>query len=169
MSDKKIYGSKGISIICGLCIGVMLKLFAVDILYVSGDSMSPTIRHGDIIFVNKLAYGLVRPFGADLIASWSSPSPGDIVIYIYNSSAVVKRCIATEGMPLDFSADSGYSLHIGGHTIPLDQEQYHKLHTASVVPDNMIFAVGDNYSASVDSRTYGFIAENNILGKVLWK
>lgn len=156
-------------ILFGLCAGIILKLFIIDILKVSGSSMEPTIHHGDIILVNKLSYGFVRPFGASLLVSWNKPKVGDIVIYIYNNNPVVKRCIATEGMPLDFSTDYGYSLHTGNYTVPLDKEQYLKLRSAACVPDNMIFAVGDNYHESVDSRTYGFIATDNILGKVLWK
>ena len=40
---------------------------------------------------------------------------------------------------------------------------------SAVVPEGYVLAIGDNYSQSIDSRTYGFVPVKNILGKVLWK
>ncbi|MBO5137120.1 MAG: signal peptidase I [Spirochaetaceae bacterium] len=156
-------------ILAGIFIGIILKLFVFDVLRVEGTSMEPAIQDGNTVIVFKLAYGLVRPFSEDLIISWAEPKPGDIVLYFYNNRAVIKRCVAVAGEPLDFSFTSGYSLLVGGKEIPLTENQYQRIKHSHQVPNGMILAIGDNYSESIDSRNYGFVSVDNILGKVLKK
>ena len=129
--------------------------------------MEPSFHDGQTVCVNKLAYGLVKPFSDTLIYKWAEPAAGDTVIYLYNNKIVIKRCIATAGTPLEYSADSGYTLHVGTKAIPLTDLQYHRMMTSASVPEGMILAIGDNYAQSVDSRTYGFVPVRNVIGKVL--
>ena len=79
--------------------------------------------------------------------------------------------MAVSGDELECSADNSYNytLRVGDSIIPLTQEQYLNLKNSSAVPKGYILAIGDNYEVSVDSRTYGFVSERNILGKVLCK
>lgn len=159
-------------IVClGLLAGFFLKLFVFEVLTVSGESMSPCLNDGDRLFVSKLAYGLCEPYGEKLLAQWKRPERGDIVIYLYNNKIVVKRCVAVSGDKLEFSADNEYNhiLRAGDFSIPLNQIQYLNLKDSVSVPQGYILAIGDNYEVSVDSRTYGFVSERNILGKVLCK
>ncbi len=155
------------AIIIGLIIGVLLKLFVIDIVYVSGDSMVPTIANNDMIIINKLAYGIPKPFGSELIVQWGSPKTDDIIVYLYNNKMVVKRCVGIAGEVLDFSSDSEYIITVGENTFPLSQEQYQRIKFDYVVPEGTVFAIGDNPLHSVDSRDYGFISTKNILGKVV--
>ncbi len=151
----------------GLLAGISLKLFAADILHISGSSMEPGIRDGSVVLVNKLAYGIVQPFGDRLLCSWAEPAAGDIVIYLYNNKIIIKRCAATGGTPLDYSADKGYTLLVNNASFPLSAEQYYTMCTIRSVPEGTILAIGDNAAVSVDSRTYGFIPVNNVLGKAV--
>ncbi|MBQ7158048.1 MAG: signal peptidase I [Treponema sp.] len=162
--DKK----KTIYLICaGLLIGLFLKLFVLDVLHVSGTSMVPAINNGDRLFVNKLAYGLVRPYGGKLLIQWSEPKRNDVIIYLYNNKIVVKRCVATGGETLAYSDDSVYTLHVGEKHIPLTETQWQNLKDIHSVPDGYVLAIGDNYEESVDSRNYGFVSVRTILGKVI--
>nr|WP_318716038.1 S26 family signal peptidase [uncultured Treponema sp.] len=78
MEKIKIPGYvKSLSI--GVCIGILLKIFILDILTVSGTSMEPTLQDGQIILVNRLAYGLAKPFGSNLMFSWNKPKENEIV------------------------------------------------------------------------------------------
>lgn len=158
-----------IIILIGLSIGMCLKLFVVDIVKVSGDSMAPTIKDGSIVVINKLAYGIVNPFGSDLLVQWALPQKTDIVTYLYNNKMVIKRCAGISGEVLDFSSDLNYTMHIGDKVYPLSEQQYQRIKFDGVVPDNTVFVIGDNAKDSVDSRDYGFIPVNNILGKVVYK
>ena len=131
--------------------------------------MEPNVKDKSSVIVGKLSFGLVKPFGDDLIIQWGSPKPDDIILYYYNNKTVIKRCVAVAGDTLEFSAFQGYSVCAGENTIPLKESQYQRLKHNSVVPKGMIFAVGDNYAESIDSRDYGFVSEKNILGKVLFR
>lgn len=153
--------------LCGIVIGVLLKLFVFEVLHVSGTSMTPAISDGQSIFVNKLAYGIVSPAGDSLLVSWSKPQREDIVVYLHNNKIVVKRCIAIEGDLLEYSFDTGYTLYVGEKNIPLTELQYALMRTCDKVPEGYILTVGDNYAESVDSRNYGFVSVKNILGKVV--
>ncbi|MBQ1197204.1 MAG: signal peptidase I, partial [Spirochaetaceae bacterium] len=122
-----------------------------------------------IIFINKLAYGIVQPFSSSFLVQWDSPKENDVVIYLYNDKMVVKRCIATEFTPLEFYQDSEYNMEVNNKNIPLKEEQFQRIKNSYFVPEGMILAIGDNYAESVDSRNYGFVSVKNIIGKVLCK
>ncbi len=154
------------SIIIGLCIGVVLKMFVFDIVRISGDSMDPAIESNSMAIINKLAYGITTPFGEELVVQWANPKKNDIVTFVYNNKMVVKRCVAIEGEVLDFSDDSRYII-IGEKSFPLSEQQFQRIKFNTVVPDGTILAIGDNSEFSVDSRDYGFISVENILGKVI--
>ena len=147
--------------------GIAIKLFVADILHISGSSMEPGIRDGSVVLVNKLAYGIVQPFGSRLLCSWAEPSAGDVVIYLYDNKIIIKRCAAIGGAPLDYSADKGYTLLVNNTSYPLSAEQYYAMRTIHSVPEGTILAIGDNAAVSVDSRNYGFIPVGNVLGKAV--
>lgn len=153
----------------GIALGLGLKIFCFDLLFISGSSMEPDIKDGNKVWINKLAYGFIKPFGDELVCQWSKPKVGDVILYFYNNRAVIKRCVAVEGDWLDFSSGLGYSLVVNGKNIPLTESQYQKLKHNQQVPLGMILALGDNYSESVDSRDYGFVAVKNVLGRIISK
>ena len=156
-------------ILTGIAIGTFIKFFMLDFMRVSGSSMENTIHDNSVISVSRIAFGISLPFSDTLLVQWNEPKRNDIVIYLYNNKIVVKRCVAVAGDSLDYSADSQYILFTGGHEITLTAEQYECMKNSDVVPEGYILAIGDNYSKSIDSRTYGFVPVKNILGKVLWK
>lgn len=154
-------------ICAGIFAAVLIKFFVIDVLYINGTSMEPQFKEGQRIIVNKAAYGIQKPFSAELLVKWKEPETDDVIIYLYNDKLVIKRCAATEGTVLEYSYDSEYNLYAGDKIIPLTEIQYHRMKSSSVVPEGMILAVGDNYAESIDSRMYGFVPVKNILGKVI--
>ena len=169
MKNPKKQISLPIIFLITLIFAFLIKLFVLDIVVVSGTSMMPNIKDGQTIFINKLAYGIVRPFSSSFLVQWDTPKENDVVIYLYNDKMVVKRCVATEFTPLVFSQNSEYNMEVNEKIIPLKEEQYHRIKNSSFVPEGMILAIGDNYDESVDSRNYGFVSVKNIIGKVLCK
>ncbi|MBQ9631206.1 MAG: signal peptidase I, partial [Treponema sp.] len=129
-------------IFLGLAIGIIIKLFIFDILHIKGKSMEPAIRDNSIVFVNKLAYGLVKPGSRFFFTQWSEPKTGDVVIYLYDNKIVVKRCVATGGTNLDFSSNSEYSMTVGEKTISLTKEQFDSFQNCKTVPEGFILALG---------------------------
>jgi signal peptidase I len=159
-----------ILLFCSVIIAALLvKIFAIDLLFVSGPSMRPTLTAGTPIIEFKLAWGIPVPFSNRYLVRWGVPRVGDVVVYPLHGNYVVKRCAATAGMKLEFSRERGYSVFVGEKRIPLDERQYQNLKDARRVPEGMIFALGDNMTESRDSRDYGFVSIDSVRGKALWK
>lgn len=158
-----------LTIFLGISIGVLIKVFILDIILINGESMEPNFHAGQIALVNRMAYGLNRPFSDVLMTSWSSPKIGDVVIYMIDDIQVIKRCVAVEGDLLEYSSDSGYNLTVEGRSFPLTEEQFHRMKDFGSVPEGTVMTIGDNHDVSIDSRTYGFVSVKNILGKVICK
>ena len=148
------------SIIAALMICVLLFVFGIRIIDVSGSSMNPTLFNGDKLIVSKLFY---------------EPKVGDIVIFKTDSydpdKALVKRIIATEGQVINIDFDNGI-IYIDNEPI---EEDYIKELTKNkldfigpkTVPENCVFVMGDNRNASTDSRDsrIGMVDKRLIIGK----
>ena len=162
-------------ILTGICIGLLIKLFVIDVMKINGTSMEPSLKDGSVVVLNKLAYGIPKPFGDKLIVHWAEPEPGDVVIYLYQNRYVIKRCVGVADMPLEyhsnleytFETEHLYKMSVNGKEIPLTETQFHLIGMSRSVPEGTILAVGDNYTQSVDSRDYGFVPVENVIGKVL--
>ena len=112
--------------------------------------MKPTLQSGQIVIVNKISYGLILPFSDRYILSWNLPEKGDVVVLPHRTDTkiVVKRCIAkeTERIPEELAVLYGVE---------------------ATVPRGFVFVMGDNQIDSIDSRSYGLIPVDEILGKVI--
>ncbi len=141
-------------------IAAALRLFLAEPTLVDGGSMTPTLRNGERILVEKITY------------LFSSPQRGDIVICHYPDyfQYCVKRVIGLAGETV--SIQDGY-VHINGR--PLDEGEY--LHQATygdmppvTVPDGHVFVMGDNRAknGSLDSRhrKVGTIPLERVSGRV---
>jgi signal peptidase I len=119
-------------------------------------SMQPTLYPGDYVIVNKLAYR----FGG-------SPERGDVIVFRYppNPEAIpyIKRVI---GLPEDQVHIADGKIYINGQ---LMLEPYLKVTTNRggdwTVPAGNLFVMGDNRNNSSDSRTWGFVPLENIIGR----
>jgi signal peptidase I len=110
---------------------LIMKFFLFDFMIAEGSSMSPAIKSGTVLVVNRLVYGFRLPWSGDYLLRWSAPKPGDVVVfYTPQGMTAVKRC--------------------GG-----------------VLETGEFIALGDNSLQSFDSRSYGPVRTDNIIGKVL--
>jgi len=157
-------------VLVGIVVGILLKLFIIDIVKIGGESMLPTLQNNSYVFVSKIAYGIRNPFTNNYIITWKRPENTDIVLALQDSKVIVKRVVAKENDTLDFCNNSLYSISVNTRTIPLTKEQYAFFAEFKTVPKAMLLLIVDNYEKSIDSRHYGFVAEESVLGKVvLWK
>ena len=151
-----------IIVVLAVVLGI-LRIFMLDILIISGRSMIPTLIPTQIVIVNKMYYGILWPFGNQYIIRWHSPVPGDIIVFLnrFDNTNTVKRCIASAGDPIKI--ENG-RLFINNRILPLKYYQEIKWKNYNKVPNEYIFVAGDNLDSSVDSREYGFISNDSILG-----
>ncbi len=145
-----------------LALGLYIILFDASY-YVDGESMLPTLdggvdgvdTDGDVLYLNILA----------------TPSRGDIVVFTidYGSGerTLVKRVI---GVPGDTILIENGELYVNGE---LQEEDYILEPMSSyfsislTVPEGYYFVLGDNRNNSNDSRSFGCISEDSIIG-VCW-
>jgi signal peptidase I len=154
-------------------------------------SMKPTIVEGDVILINKLVYGLRVPLAGASIYPYSGPERGDIVVFesARAKKRLVKRVI---GLPGDIVAIKNNRLIINAqathyrevglaedgmlfeesfsgsrHLVTLNISSLLRANYGPVVvPDDHYFVLGDTRANSADSRVYGFVPRNEIVGRV---
>jgi len=124
---------------------------------VDGFSMEPTLRNGEFVIVNKLAYKL------------GSPSIGDVIVFRYPrdpSQEFIKRVI---GLPGDQVKVSNGQVYVNGKQL---NEPYiatpPRYNGEWVVPAGGLFVLGDNRNNSSDSHSWGGVPLGNIIGKALF-
>lgn len=156
-------------IAAGIAAGIILKFFVIDILRISGTSMEPALKNGSRVAVNKLAYGLVKPFRGEFFFQWNEPETDDIVIYLHDNKIVIKRVVGESGDLLEFSENSRYTVKINQKEISLTPVQFQRMKNFEKIPEGYVFTLGDNQKNSVDSRDYGFVSVKNIMGKIIGK
>lgn len=155
-------------------------------------SMTPTILEGDRIVVDKLAYDLRVPFTYVRLARWGAPRRGDVVVLYEpgNGQRLVKRVV---GLPGDVVALRGDVLYLNGkaqrYSRPevaggnvLISEYFEgrphalKLHPwlparrdfgPVRVPAGDYFVMGDNRDLSFDSRYFGPVPAQRIVGRAV--
>ncbi len=151
-------------IIVVFVIVILLRSFVFETFFVQGDSMDPTIKSGQLVFVNKLAY------------LWSEPKRGDIVVAVPRvyPGRVIKRIIGLPGewfsienqriVIRDSRTDKGVNLDESYLSIPDTPEVGT---TRWNIDPKEYFALGDNRAVSIDSRELGPIDFWSIKGKVV--
>lgn len=85
---------------------LMIRSSIFSIYVIPTGSMLPTIKIDDRVFANKLAYGLMLPFGERQVVSWSTPKRGDIVLFKspLEDQTFVKRVVGIGGDHIRFRA-----------------------------------------------------------------
>jgi len=87
--------------------------------WVPTGSMKPTIREGDLVLVNKLAYDLKMPFTLWRLAEWGDPQRGDVVVFFspHDGQRLVKRVIAGPGDTVELRSNT---LYLNGQKMTYD-------------------------------------------------
>lgn len=126
---------------------------------VDGSSMEPNFHDGDYVIVNRMAYRL-----GDI-------QRGDVIVFPYplnEEEDYIKRVI---GLPGDHVAVYGGVVYVNGVAL-FETYIMEKPDTDSaevVVPDGYVFVMGDNRNASSDSRSWGPLKIEKIIGKAVFR
>lgn len=136
-------------------IAVLIATLLLPILQISGDSMSPTLEHDEIVVLLKT----------------KNYQRGDLIGFYYQGKILLKRVIALPEDEIAIDADG--NVYINGELL---EEPYVNdkglgdcdLEFPYKVPGTCYFVMGDRRSNSVDSRNsvIGAVSRDDIIGKV---
>ena len=163
-------------IVGALLVAFLIKTFLMQAYYIPSSSMTPALQVGDRVLVNKLSY------------EFGEVSRGDLVVFkrtevdTGNKTDLIKRVIATEGELLEISGGEIFITEKGGKDRKLLVEPYlaegvttqgfafeglcpESEANTCLVPENFIFVMGDNRSGSRDSRYFGPVNTDDIVGR----
>lgn len=134
--------------------------------------MESNLLIGDHLLVNKFAYGINPGFLSKLFP-YKEPKRGDVIVFKYPNNPEVAYVKRLMGMPGDKLEMIGRTVYINGKALKEDYTQYTRPesvydHFGPVyVPKGQYFAMGDNRDNSQDSRYWGTVPRDYILGKAL--
>lgn len=139
-------------------VAVLVATLWLPVLQIYGNSMTPTLQDGDIIFSMKT----------------SEIENGDIVAFYYNNKILVKRAICGSGDWIDIKEDGTVYVNDAAIDEPYLTEKALgdcDIELPYQVPDGKIFVMGDHRSISVDSRStsVGSVAQEQIVGKIVFR
>lgn len=144
----------------------LIYLFVAQPHKVSGNSMVPTFRSGDYILTDKLSYRFNRPERGDVIVL---KNPRD------ENQDFIKRIIALPNETVSIKDDTVFvnGLQMQELYLPADTPTHpgNFLHEGEdiKVPQNQFIVFGDNRNASSDSREWGTITKEEIVGRVTFR
>jgi signal peptidase I len=116
------------------------------VIKVEGESMAPTLNHGDRVFVRTTKLDRVRPGDIVVVSPSLGDRPPDVPLR-YGPHLIIKRVLAVPGDP------------IPRHPAPLFGDL-----PDPVVPAGRLLLLGDNPAASQDSRQLGYFRGDGWLG-----
>ncbi len=171
----KLFGS-------ALLIALVIKTSLVEAYNIPSGSMEDTLMTGDFILGNKFIYGAKIPLLPIRLPALSEPEPGDIVIFKFPlnmSQNYIKRCIAGPGQVVEIRNKKVY---VDGRLIEEPEFSKHTDNRVRArgsydssrdnfgpleVPEGQFFVMGDNRDNSYDSRFWGCVPRENILGSAI--
>jgi len=147
-----------------ILIVIPIRYFIFQPFVISGSSMSPNFHNGDYVIVDELSYKL------------SEPKRGDVIVFHFPknpSERFIKRII---GLPNETVEINGAKITITkktGEKIVLDEKYipkkiYFGKEKVTLGKDDY-FVLGDNRAFSYDSRRWGTLKREQIIGKVLFR
>jgi len=141
-------------IIITALIVVPFRMYVAQPFIVSGSSMEQTYHNGDYLIVDELTY------------RFRQPQTGEVIIFKYPknpSQDFIKRII---GKPSEKVEIRGGKVFVNGQELNEDYYKGQTLIDVSVTLDKgQYFVLGDNRPFSSDSRYWGTVPENLIIGR----
>jgi len=170
-------------LLIAVVLAVIIKTSIVEAYKIPSASMEDTLLVGDFLIANKFIYGARLPFLDWRLPAISDPEPGDVVIFKWpgdKTTNYIKRCVAVGGQTVEVIDKVVY---VDGEKFP---DPVHMKFAKPVaerpssgrdtpdnwgpyeVPQGFYFMMGDNRDHSYDSRFWGPVSDDLILGEAMF-
>ena len=155
---RSVLRSTVYSLISVAAVAVLIATLWLPVLQIYGNSMTPTLEDGEIVFSVKT----------------SDFEIGDVIAFYYNNKILVKRVICGPGDWINIDSDGTVYVNDVEIEEPYVTDKAFgdcNIELPYQVPDGKIFVMGDHRSTSVDSRNsvVGCVAQEQIVGKIVFR
>jgi signal peptidase I len=169
-----------ILIVVALAVAVIIKTFLVQAFYIPSASMRDTLLEGDRVMVNKLSFRFGEPERGDVIVFDSPLVPHEdgesfVAAVVRNigealgmstpDTALIKRVIAMGGETIEIRGNQVYVDDVAIDEPYLRPGSHMDAFGPVTVPLGEVFVMGDNRNQSEDSRRFGTIPVDDIIGR----
>jgi signal peptidase I len=154
-------------VVIALAIVLPIRYFLFQPFVVKGASMEPNYHNGDYLIVDEISYKL------------NEPQRGDVIVFRYPNNPADRYIKRIVGLPGETVSIKGGQISIvkEGKALVLDESTYLSgdlikawRNREDLDPVTLgagqYFVLGDNRNASSDSRVWGLLPEQNIIGRV---
>jgi len=140
-----------------------IRTFIAEARYIPSSSMEPTLQINDRLIIDKLSYDFSPPKRGDVIVF--NPTPN---LKQQNfKDAFIKRVIGLPGETVEIKNGQVYvdGSALNEPYIAAPAKQWNPV----VVPPDSYLVLGDNRNNSFDSRYWGFVPRNSIIGRAVFR
>jgi signal peptidase I len=167
------------SLVIAALIALIVRSFVVQAFKIPSSSMEPTLLVGDHLLVNRLSYEVKVPFSDIVIFQVGTPERGDVIVFRYpvdRSKDFIKRVIGREGDVIEIRDKVIYlngqqmadpHAHFAEKTLIPGFFSQRDNFGPVTVPKGSYFVMGDNRDRSLDGRFWGFVKNEDLVGKAL--
>lgn len=149
--------------VVALIVVIPIRMYIAQPFIVQGASMEPTFETGEYLIVDQVTY------------RFENPSRGDVVVFRYPkdpSKFFIKRIIGTPGDTVQIDRDTVTIIneeHPEGFTLeePYVNQMRPDTVLTEVLGEHEYFVMGDNRNASSDSRVWGALPDDMIVGRAV--
>ncbi len=151
-------------VVISLAIILPIRYYLIQPFFVRGASMEPNFDDGQYLVINEIGY------------RFNDPDRGDVIVFKYPldpSQYYIKRVIGLPGEKIEIKDDLVFIYNLEFPQGKILEESYYlpegRITRGSLnvkLGDDEYFVLGDNRSASSDSRQWGALPRDNIIGRV---
>jgi len=170
-------------VLIAFILAMIIRSFIMAPFKIPSGSMEDTLLVGDQLMAVKFIYGFRVPFANKFIVRFRDPKPGEVIVFKYPqdpSKDFIKRCIAVGGQTVEIRDKEVFvdgvkfelpkdAKFIDSQVLPRQYGPRDNLQPQTV-PKGHMFVMGDNRDNSNDSRFWGYVPYENVIGKaiIIW-
>ncbi len=151
-------------LVIAVAIAFGIRTFVAEARYIPSGSMLPTLKIDDRLMVEKLTYHFRTPERGDIVVF----NPTDRLIEQNFRDAFIKRVVGTPGDKIEVK-ESRVFVNDQPLTEDYILEPSSRNSPPTIVPPNQYFVMGDNRNSSYDSRFWGTVPRDRIIGKAAFR